>query len=283
MSARRAGYFGTSVLVVLMLQLVLTLAAEAQTDTGTADVIPGLDLTKGIQTHAQWFVSHCSGLTTADQCDEQWLTFRGVALTKDDLISAVHSGDSDIAGPAIDLLAMKGVTSAIPDIAALLDSTSDPAGRIHMAWALAKLGDERGVQTLQSYCDDRSVPMGDRLYAAETLQSYQPKSCPETLIEGLQNDTFRVQALGMIPHFKELTAKQSAQVRALLLKSLSDSDFEIRLQAAQTIEGLGDASLIPPLQAAMVRESNASVKEAMAYAIEALQKKSQSSASPASK
>ena len=219
----------------------------------------------------------CSGgLTTIEQC----LTEHHIALTKDGLVLAVHSENPEIWALAADELAIKGVSDAIPVLAELLEAKSDPNDKIILANALSALHDERGVETLQHYCDDRTVSMGDRLWAAYQLLRYRPKSCAATLIEGLRNDTFRVQALGMIPNFRELTPSESAQVRILLLSSLQDNDFTVRLQAAQTIRALGDATLVPPLEVAMAHESNSSVREAMGYSIETIQKKNQSGEAP---
>ena len=196
-----------------------------------------------------------------------------IPLTKDSLRSALRSDDTEIWELAAEQLAIEGVKDAIPDLAGLLDLKSEPIERIILANSLAQLGDERGVQTFRAYCDDKTAQMGDRLSAASHLLRYQPKSCPETLVEGLQDEVYRGQALSMIPNFKELSPSESAQVRALLLKSLSDKDFLTRLQAAQTIEGLGDVSAIPALEAALVKEAKPQVRGAMEQSLKALQSK----------
>lgn len=253
-----------SLIYVLTLHCALAVATIAQVDKTAANEMPPV----------------CSGgLTTVGQCLQE----QHIPLTKNGLLTALHSGNTTISNLAAAQLALQGVKEAIPDLVELLEAKSEPGERTSLADALAQLGDDRGVQTLRHYCDDPTVPMRNRLYAAERLTRYQPKSCPETLIEGLQDDTFRVQALGMIPDFRALTPNESAQVRALLLSSLHDREFIVRLQAAQTMEALDDVSLIPPLQIAMAKESNPSVREAMRYAIESIQKKNQSGASQATK
>ncbi len=233
-----------SLLYVLALQCALAGVATAQTDRSTGSEPP----------------RPCSGgLTTVGEC----LMEHQIPLTKDGLRAALHSEDTEIWQLAAEELAIEGMKDAIPDLAGLLELKSEPIQRIILANSLAQLGDERGVQTLQAYCDDKTAQMGDRLSAANHLLRYRPKSCPETLIEGLQDNVYRGQALGMIPNFKELSPSESAQVRAFLLKSLSDQDFVNRLQAAQTIEGLGDVFAIPALEAALARESQPQVRGAM--------------------
>jgi len=196
-----------------------------------------------------------------------------IPLTKDSLRSALRSDDTEIWELAAEQLAIEGVKDAIPDLAGLLELKSEPIERIILANSLAQLGDERGVQTLRAYCDDKTAQMGDRLSAANHLLRYQPKSCPETLIEGLEDNVYRGQALGIIPNFKELSPTESAQVRALLLNSLSDQDFATRLQAAQTTYALGDVSAIPALQAALAKETKPIVRSAMEQSLKALQSK----------
>jgi HEAT repeat protein len=237
-------------LCALTLQCALTVAAIAQTD-----VSPGYD------------PDFCaSGLTTVRQCLED----HSIPLTKDGLMSALNSKNPNLSSLAAGELANEGVKDAIPDLFKLFEAEPEPLGKIGLARDLAALGDQRGVQALRRYCDEPAMSMGDRLSAANNLVRYQPKSCPKTLIEGLQDDFYRGQALGMIPNFKELSPGESAQVRTLLLKSLWDQDSHIRLSAAQTMEGLGDESYIPSLEAAMAKEPTDFVRGAMENTVKTL-------------
>lgn len=245
-----------SLFYVLILHWVLSIAANAQADAPTADN-PEL----------------CGNLTTASQCVAKSFAWHHIPLTKDGLTLALHSEDISLRNLAVYELAEEGIKEAIPDLLAVLEAETDPSDRICVADALAKLGDQRGVQTLEAYCDDKTAPLDARLNAAARFLNYQPKSCPKTLLEGLQDDRFRSQAISLISHFKELSPSESAQVRALLLKSLSDQDFVTRLQAAQTIEGLGDVSNIPALEAALAKEVKPEVRGAMEQSLKALQSK----------
>ncbi|MGO9402945.1 MAG: HEAT repeat domain-containing protein [Terriglobales bacterium] len=241
-----------SLLYVLLLQSLLTLSAVAQVNLGMVGEEPD-----------------CSGLTTVEQC----LELHRIPLTKDALISALHNEDFWIWSLAASEVGNKGLKDAVPDLIGLLASRSVPVERIILAQALARLGDARGVEILRSYCDDATVSISDRLTAASTLLDFQPKSCPETLIAGLQSDVwqFREEAIGMIPRFKELSPSESAQVRAALLRSLSDQEGNVRLQAANTMWGLGDRSFIPVLQAALAKETEPMVRHGMEYSLKRLQ------------
>jgi HEAT repeat protein len=241
-----------SVLYLIALHSLLLAGAVAQVDFGTAGEKPD-----------------CSGLTTAEQC----LELHHVPLTKDALISALHSDDRSIWSLAAGELANNGTKDAIPELAGLLQSKSVPVERMIVAQALARLGDPQGAEILRSYCNDRTVSVSDRLTAASTLLDFLPKSCPETLIAGLQSDVwqFREQALGMVPRFKELSPDEAAQVRVALVRSLSDQESDLRLQATVTMWGLGDRSFVPALQTALAKETDPVVRRGIEYSLQRLQ------------
>jgi HEAT repeat protein len=243
-------------LCVLTLQFALAVAAIAQTDEST-EHDPQL----------------CGNLTTASQCVAENFAFHHIPLTRDGLMLALRCEDISLRNLAVYELAEEGVKDAIPDLLAVLEAETDPDERISLADALAKLGDQSGVPTLEAYCDDKTAPLEARLNAAGRLLRYQPKSCPKTLLEGLQDDVYRGQALSMIRRFKELSPTESAQVRVLLLKSLSDRDSGVRLTAAGVIAELGDASNIPALEAAIAKEADPQLRRAMGDYLKALQHK----------
>jgi HEAT repeat protein len=243
-----------SLLYILTLQCALAVAAIAQTDE-SAEYDPQL----------------CSNLTTASQCVAENFALHHIPLTKDGLILALHGEDISLRMLAVYEVAEEGIKEAIPDLHAVFEAETDPNARICVADALAKLGDQRGIQTLEAYCDDKTAPLDARLNAAARLLNYQPKSCSKALLEGLQDDVYRGQALSMIPRFKELSPNESAHARAILLKSLSGGDSGVRLTAAGVIAEIGDVSNAPALEAAIAKEADPQLRRAMEYYLKALQ------------
>jgi HEAT repeat protein len=212
----------------------------------------------------------CSGLTGIEQC----LTLHGVSLRKDALLSALQSEDPEIVRLAAGELAVKHVKDAAPQIERLLDAESDPAAKIGLAQDLTMLGDARGIQELQRFCDDRTLPIITRLSGAEVLRvQVGQKSCPELIISGIQDEepVARVLAISMIPHFQEL--RSAARVQALVAHYLSDPDAAVRLEAADTIRIMGDAAAVPALQAALLKETDPGVRNSMAASLKNLQAK----------
>src|SRR5271165_6174408 len=183
------------------------------------------------------------------------LTQHHIPLTKDGLLSALHSEDGEIRDLAAFQLEEQEGKEAIPDIVAALKAEQVPLTRVNMAAGLAYMGDQRGFESLKQDCDDQTLPMHFRLQAADQLLMAHGESCPQTVLLALQNTTFdgtemadRAQALSIIPHFKkspDLSTDDSAQFWTLALKSLSDPAPFVRMQAGETLRWLGDEAALP--------------------------------------
>jgi HEAT repeat protein len=201
------------------------------------------------------------------------LTQRHISLTKDALLQALHSEDAETRGLAAAQLEEEGAKDTIPEIAETLEAEQEPLARVNLASILAHMGYRRGIQALQQDCDDSGMPIVHRLQAAQDLLDMREKSCPWLLVEALQNIEAggRVVALSMISNFKDLSPNQSAQLRALLLQSLSDQDLAVKIQASFAVRTLGDVSAIPALESAISKESDSVVRAAMERDLKALQ------------
>jgi HEAT repeat protein len=198
-----------------------------------------------------------------------------VPLTTDCLLLALQSEDHVTRGLAAAELA-KGVKEAIPEIQRLLDNETEPWSRNQLALDLANLGGDAGVQMLESLCTDASKTLVIRLQAADRLHSeLKQKSCPVLIVEGVNDPEFstRIVALDMIPDFQDLPAREWLQLRALLWNALSDPESDVRREAAVKIRELADISAIPVVQAAIAKESDASVKSEMMRSLKSLQVK----------
>jgi HEAT repeat protein len=183
----------------------------------------------------------------------------------------MNSESREIWTDAVAELGFEHVKDAIPELTAFLETKTNPRDRINVARALAQLGDERGAQILRTYCNDQSLSLNDRLGAAQSLLQFQPNCCAPTLIQGLKSDDVRLTAIGMITFFKQLSPEEWAEVRTLLLKSLEDKDQMTRLAAADVMFGLKDPTLLPPLQAALNKETVPFVRQAMEQSLKHMQ------------
>lgn len=205
-----------------------------------------------------------------------------VPLSKQSLISALASESDQIRGLAAIQLSVEGATEAIPSLVAALEIESMPRTKASIAYALARLGDARGVDALRQECTDITVPVTVRLSAAQYFESIDRASCPEALLQALKNDSSdtRSVALSLIPNFKRLSAAESSEVQKILLASLSDPNTAVKVAAANTLWELDYRSGIPALQAAIAKESDPFVLNTLQYSLRRLQGESQSSLSP---
>ena len=211
------------------------------------------------------------------------LNAMGIAPTKENLLAALNCQDPEIRSLAAGELTHQKVKEAIPELERLLDA-SEPLWKVDLAVDLALLGDPRGVQVLQGFCDDSSLDMMDRLHAADRLAGdLKQKSCPKLLVEAMNAKEFeyRSYALSSIPHMKELSPAEAAQLRALAEKSLFDEDSVVRMQAASTIQFIADVQAIPALQTAIARETDDFAKSEMIWALKSLQGRQQNTPSSA--
>lgn len=252
-----------SLLWFVILQCGLSVAATAQVEPNTVHD------------------PDCGNLTTASQCLAETFAVHHIPVTKDGLMFALHSDDIRLRNLAVNELAEEGVREAVPDLLALLDAEVDPNERVALAGALAKLGNGRGMSTLEAYCDDKTASLDARLNAAARLLRYQPRPCTGTIMEALQSTDFRYQAMFLIMQWKELSPGESAQVKAILVKCLSNADSGGRVQAAGYIAKLGDLSAIPALEAATAKETDPAVRNAMEYYLKTLKAKGQRDVSQA--
>ena len=207
---------------------------------------------------------------------EGQLTEMGIPLTKDCLLLALQSDNVTVRKLVAGEAAAKGLKEAVPVIERMLQEETEPYGRIGLAWDLAVLKQELGLKTLEDYCDNSKEDIAIRLQAAEVLEvDLRQKSCPDVLITALHDPepTFRQKALSLLPEATDLSAEDFLLLHNLLLKSLSDHDRSVRIEAADVVTKLGDVSFIPELQKAVAKESDPEVKQAMTAALTPLQSK----------
>ncbi len=207
---------------------------------------------------------------------EGQLTEMGIPLSNDCLLLALQSDIPTVRSLAAAEAATKGLKEAVPVIERMMKEETEPYGKIGLAQELAVLNEELGLQTLEGYCDNSKEDIAVRLQAARVLEvNLKQKSCPDALITALHDPepTFRQEALSLLPGANDLSAINFLRLHNLLLKSLSDQDRTVRIEAADAVTKLSDVSFIPELQKVVAKESDPEVKKAMTAALTSLQAK----------
>ena len=200
-----------------------------------------------------------------------------VALTRSSLVAALQNSDPEVRGLAAAQLAEEKATEAVPDIVQALTSEHAPLTRVNIAFALARLGNEKGVITLESACHESETVAGVRMTAAMCMVNFLHRNaCFADVLDVLdsRNDDQagnRMQALSLAPSFKGLSEDESQRLLAAAIDNLRDTTVVVRISASDALVRLGDASAVPYLQQAVSLEQDDVVRNALEDALKRLQ------------
>jgi HEAT repeat protein len=209
---------------------------------------------------------------------ERVLRSHHLKITEQDAIAALGSDNSGERVSAADVLSSHWPKEAVAPIEAAMLKESDQLTRVHLAWDLAKLGDDAGRGMLVSECHAASEWGTTRMLAARWMSELHDDSCADSIIEVLRLDSdpqdtmSKVEALNLVPTFvRHPTAMDSGGIVALVENALDDPAGSVRLTASQTLVRLGDISAIPHLQAAVAKEQEEAIRSAMSSDVKHLQ------------
>lgn len=207
--------------------------------------------------------------------DENWLVRRNAAISLGteknknavmSLIDLLKDENTEVRRCAAVSLGEIGDKQAVPH---LIKSLNDNEGGmiIDSANSLAKFNDVSSIPALKKLlADGRPIV---RITALKSLMVFSGKPDVQTVIVERIND----EAEGV-----RLTAVQSVSSMKLrsavgnLIKNLNDVNTTIRIESAKALGEIGDKSAIEPLKkAAMVKDENTEVIEAVKQAIEKIE------------
>jgi HEAT repeat protein len=202
-----------------------------------------------------------------------------VALTRSALVAALQNSDPEVRGLAAAQLAEEEATEAVSAIVKALDAEHVPLTKVNIAFALARLGNEKGVKTLESACHETETVAGVRMTAAMYMVNFLHKNTCLADVVGVldsRNDDQsgnRMQALSLAPSFKGLSEGESQRLVAVTISNLQDTTASVRISASDALVRLGDASAVPYLQKAATVEQDDVVRNAMENALKRLQQR----------
>jgi HEAT repeat protein len=193
----------------------------------------------------------------------------GIGLTKAALVDALRNVKPEVRSLASQKLAEDKVRDAVPAIVQALDLEKVGATRVNIAFALAQLGETRGVSALHGVCGDSKSQTGLRLRAASYLLNFlrhDDQPCRRSLIEILQNQpdghSFGA-ATSVLRQSAGLSPEESREIVQAALKALSASEPILRLAASQLLGEIGNGSSLRYLQSALEKEKDATIRSQM--------------------
>jgi HEAT repeat protein len=200
-----------------------------------------------------------------------------IPLTRSALVAALQNSDPEVRGLAAAELAEEKASDAVPAIAKALASERVPITRVNIAFALARLGNEKGVKALESACHEPASIARVRMTAAMYMVDFLHRNaCFADVLDVLDshNDDQagdRMQALSLAPSFKGLSEDESQRLLAATINNLQDTTASVRISASDALVRLGNASALPYLQEAVSVEQDEVVRNALEDALKRLQ------------
>ena len=153
---------------------------------------------------------------------------------------------------------------ALPQMLEALASEKLDLTKVNMALALAVLGNDAGMDALQSGCQDRNWGAQARVEAAEYLTNLQPDStvCLNALLELAETAPtgYRIQAFSILAKLHDLSAEDSQRVFTAVMSSLQAAQPSLRIAASQAAKELGNIAAIPELEKALTKEQEDPVR-----------------------
>jgi hypothetical protein len=200
---------------------------------------------------------------------QQELRRHAVGLSTAEIVAALKSADPEVRGLAAQELVDEKQFSAIPQIAEALRAEDDPSAKINIGFALAQLGIDEGVQSLQQACTNPNIANYLKPTAAQYLiETGHPKGkCRSYLFETLQRqDTDHgtwVQAASVVSQLKDRTTEETAMLSMSLKRSLYSDSSYVKLEGSHWLAFLKDESAIPTFEDAIMHEQDETVRSRM--------------------
>ena len=207
---------------------------------------------------------------------DQMLERRGIDLTRQALLDALLDPRAVVRSLAAQKLAHDGQSDSIPAIAAALSAEKAVGTREIMAYALASLGDRRGIPELRDMCTAK-FSASLRMTAATDMLSLHDEECVDDFLDllrsvrdssSLQNvsrDGF-VQVglidLEVLPP-EHPSEHQSEEIRELAASCLASKSRDLRMAASRALGKFGDAVSARELDKALATEQDQAVRAKM--------------------
>lgn len=196
-----------------------------------------------------------------------------VELTEPSLLAALKNPDPQVRYLAAAKLAADRDVDAVPSIEQALIAEAIPQARVNIAYALAQLGDDKGIAALEQTCNDSEAPGYLKARAITYLLAMDQEACLRTVLDMLKpsaDSDSRIQALSLVPSFQHISTEESRSLFDFVVAALGDKAAAVRIAATTTLGALKNSDAIPYLEKAAANEPDEAVRSQMRNTIQTL-------------
>lgn len=189
-----------------------------------------------------------------------------ILLNEDSLRSALQNKDSEVRILAAMKLAEDQDAGSIPLIHAALHTEKVPTVKVAFGSALAQMGVSEGNDELAAVCEADDLKVYVRMDAARHLLDSNDGRCLGAVLRVVTSQSessAKMQALSLLPRFKQFPVYRTVDVAAGVAANLADSVPAVRISASNTLVALQERSTIPKLKEQIHREKDATVRDRM--------------------
>jgi hypothetical protein len=197
-----------------------------------------------------------------------------IPLTRAGILGALSDPDPKIRWVAAAELADEKATDTVADIEKALESEQVPTAQVNMAYALARLNDERGRDYLRTRCA-RPGHDGASLMATQYMVSlHESDACAGGIVATLESAAYKDtwgDALRIAPGLENLSEKDSQSLFDLAVERLTGTEPYVEMCAAHALADMGRPEAIPALQNAISNAGNDVLRGDLQRALKKLQ------------
>lgn len=164
------------------------------------------------------------------------------------LLEALEDTDGEVVAAAALALGATGYKEAQGTLARLLDAWSSPRTRFDIAYGLADLGDDRGLDVLVGFVDHKELGW-DAIDAIERTRAPRAARALAPLLgRRLLNPALKLRAAAAVLELGGPDDPAGDEARAVLLAGLHNRKLEHRGLAVQLLERVGGPWAVPALE-----------------------------------
>ena len=195
-----------------------------------------------------------------------------IQLTEEGLTNALKNPNPEIRWLAAQKLAKDRAIDKVPFIKAALERDRGVfPNEANIAYALAELGNQEGIERLRLLCSGNDPAV--KLHAATYLANLRDDSCLDSIVGLLQStkqSEIKIAVLSLLTRFRSVPSDRRTIIHSKILELLGDDGAAVRMGASDALVVFGDRSDMVRLQEAIKNEKEPGVRSQMERSLQRL-------------